>query len=630
MIYNEKISVSISNKNYSSKEEVNYTSIKFYTTNVTIKELASTISEGYAITHNFFDYNKGYITTKDKTEYMFRYATYVALDLDNCEYNTLKELLSTLTIQPTISYTTLSHKLEGKGNRYRLIYVFNNLIYNPIEYCIIYDNLVNTILADNSTLVFDNSMRNVAQMCLGSSCYAPCAELITSDNTYDNEDYLTTRISTFLAEKKEIKNKTNFEKIEGEVKYTISNEEFINDFNTNLGNEELLSKYVDKYDWFESTPLNITDSTTPKIELPENYIEIKRYYNKVLNNVTGHHTITGVRKYRNGEGRRNKLFINAVLRRYMLPSITLDHLLYCLIKELCEYYINIPGKGNGYINRTMIKAIALSSFSIDLQGENVLKFINKNKKKSNWIVNPLYVAKNNTTKYYVRNQIKKEMNDNLISKYFDVNLSIKENLEIMKNNDVKISSRKLYSYRNELLGIQPKPRKEKVFKETKIEVEDMLFGSELTEESKKFIEEHTNKHISAPCAPTTKTTAKTTNDVEPQTEKIMKEENEVQINEAIKIRKEVSKQTNSYNKLNSMLIIDALKDYQLKFNKKISEEEVKEIFEVIENRCIRFVLAAIRTDYDDYKDKKQLINKYTNLVPNEYKEKITEYINELI
>lgn len=319
--------------------------------------------------------------------------------------------------------------------------------------------------------------------------------------------------------------------------------------------------------------------------------------------------------------------MNAIIRRYMIPDITLDHLLYCLMWELTTYYINVPG--NDFITRKQIMNIAMNAFSIDFKGENVVNWFMKNKDKRKYIVNKEYATKNDTTVQYLTNTGKKEINDMLISKYYDSTLSVKENLEILNNNGVNIKIRRLYNYISEKkcgvkVEVKPKKqRKEKVFKEVIVEVEDVAFGGETTQDFKQFIEEHTNKHISAHGAPTT-------NDVEQQTETIMKEENSEQINEAIKIRKEVSKQTNSYNKLNSMLIIDALKDYELKFNKKISEEEITEIFEVIENRCIRFILSSIRTDYDDNKDKKQLINKYTNLVPNEYKEKITEYINELI
>lgn len=635
MSHNEKISVSVSNYNFKTKSETEKLAKKlvFTPTKLDLSEITDLINNGYVLTHIFQpDFELKPFSTYEKAVENFVHAQFVTIDIDGIEeYNTLSSLLSSIDLTPSLAYTTLSHQTtteEGiyKGNRYRLIYVFDNLIQSAGQYKLLYDCIINYLSSKIENLVCDSHMRNPSQMAYGSTAENRDNKEVYNNNViYSFTDFINFKpVYQSARTKKEKQYVNSFEKLD-EALYTVKDENFIKDFGSKLGNETLVSKYSDKYIVHEHTPLPEVDENQKFIFLPENYIEIRREDERVYNKATKKWKKTGnVRKYRNGEGRKVKLFINALIRRYMIPDITLDHLLYCLMYELDNYYINIPG--NDYITRDKVMNIAKNAFSIDFKGENVGNWFKKNNKnKRKYIVNKEYATKNDTTVQYLTNTGKKEKNDNIVAKYFDINLSIKENLKVLKENGYTYGKDKLYIYRNELKGIQPKPRTKKV-KETKIEVEDVAFGGETTQEFKQFIEEHT--HISAPCAPTTKTTAKTTNDVEPQTENKMK--NEVQINEAVRIQSEVYKKTEGYNKLNSMLIIDALKDYQLKFNKKISEEEVKEIFEVIENRCMRFILSSIRTDYDDNKDKKQLINKYTNLVPNEYKEKITEYINELI
>lgn len=638
MIYNEKISISVSNLYFNNKQETEKKAKKllFTPSSLDLSEITDLISNGYVFANIFQpDFQLRQFTMYEKKAENFVSSQFITVDIDGIEeYDTLSSLLSNINLLPSLAYTTLSHKTtdeEGKykGNRYRIIYIFNEKINTVGQYKLLYNCVVTYLQTQINNLQCDSHMQNPSQMFYGST-----AEQRNNKEVYNNN--VIYNISDFLdfnptKQTKERKYLNSFEKLE-EAVYTINNNEFIKDFKSTLDNEALVKKYSDKYELFEQTPLPVVDNKTKFIILPDNFMVISRQDESVYNTALEKKVYTGnKRKYRNGEHRREKISMNAIIRRYMIPDITLDHLLYCLMWELTTYYINVPG--NDFITRKQIMNITMNAFSIDFKGENVVNWFKKNKDKRKYIVNKEYATKNDTTVQYLTNTGKKEINDMLISKYYDSTLSVKENLEILNNNGVNIKIRRLYNYISEKkcgvkVEVKPKKqRKEKVFKEVIVETEDVAFGGETTQEFKQFIEEHT--HISAPCAPTTtKTTAKTTNDVEPQTENKM--ENEVQINEAVRIQSEVYKKTEGYNKLNSMLIIDALKDYQLKFNKKISEEEVKEIFEVIENRCIRFVLAAIRTDYDDYKDKKQLINKYTNLVPNEYKEKITEYINELI
>ena len=67
------------------------------------------------------------------------------IDLDDDVECRLDELVSGLKYKPSIAYTTYSHQQEGRGNRYRLLYLFRIAIsdvkiYKSI-YQVITDNL---------------------------------------------------------------------------------------------------------------------------------------------------------------------------------------------------------------------------------------------------------------------------------------------------------------------------------------------------------------------------------------------------------------------------------------------------------------------------------------------------------
>lgn len=174
----------------------------------------------------------------------------------------------------------------------------------------------------------------------------------------------------------------------------------MNDFNDKqLGNLKLVEHYKYDYKWFESTPLSEVSSNEKFIKLPSDYLKIKRYF-KTEN---GRRTVL---KLSNGKHRRNTLYINAILRRLMVPGITLDHLLYCLMVELTEYCIN---NFNDFINRKEIYSICVNALETDLEDEKVKEIANNYRVKQNWIINEAYVHANHTTKEAVRNEVKKEL-----------------------------------------------------------------------------------------------------------------------------------------------------------------------------------------------------------------------------
>lgn len=496
---NEKISISISQFNFADKAETEKKASKIILTPtlLDLNEITEYVSNGYVISNIFQpDFELRAITTYEKTSENFACSQFVTIDLDGIEeYDTLSSLLASINLIPSIAYTTLSHKqtIDGKykGNRYRLIYVFNKKITSIGQFKLLYDCIVNYLTTRIENLVCDSHMRNPSQMIYGS----------TSENRDNKEVYNNNVIYSFTdfsdykpviesaRTKKEKKYANSFEN-KDEVIIKISNEKFVKEFGSTQKNETLLSNYSDKYELFEHTPLPVVADNQKFIFLPTNYLEIRREDERLYNNVTKKWFKTGnKRKYRNGEGRRTKLFINALVRCYMIPGITLDHLLYCLLDELSKYYINIPGLD--FITREDIKKIAVNALHVDLCGENVVNwFAKNNKNKRKYIINKGYAVANNTTVQCINNQVKKEKNDNIVAKYFDVNLSIKENLKILKENGYTYGKDKLYIYRNELRGKKTKPRTKKV-KEVVLEVEDIEFGSSSSSEICELVKQHT-------------------------------------------------------------------------------------------------------------------------------------------
>lgn len=223
----------------------------------------------------------------------------------------------------------------------------------------------------------------------------------------------------------------------------FSDIEFINDF-WNMKYVELLEKYKDVYYIFESTPLDFSNDDVPYVLLPQNYIEIKRYWlNEKVYNEDG--DIIGntskIRKIKDGNQRKKKLFLNGILRRLMIQDLSFEHLLTNLVYELYYFIENSKDK----IEKKDLFNIAKNVIESDLTKYNNLT----KEDKREFIVNPYYCTKYNVSKKVARNIAKKELNYQRIGELYDCTLTDKQNLEVFKEYGVEISLRTLKNFRKD-------------------------------------------------------------------------------------------------------------------------------------------------------------------------------------
>lgn len=488
MFQNDKISISVSDINFSSKEETKTktTSILFTPTSLDLNEITDYVNQGYALSHIFNpDFSERDFTMFEKKIENFTSAQFVTVDIDGIEeYDTLSSLLATISLIPSLAYTTLSHQTtteEGiyKGNRYRLIYVFNQVINNVGQFNLLYDCIVNYLQTQISGLVCDSHMRNPVQMAFGSTSENRDNKEVYNNNViYNIEDFLLfSPKAPSPTTKKKTKKEQIFEKFEvlDNVVYTIRHEEFMKDYDSKMPNLELLAKYKDVYELFDETPLPVVSDDVSYIMLPENYAKIRRFdeLQKISN--TNIYFKTGEkRKWKDGDGRKRKLYTNAVLRRYMIKDLEFDYLLYCLFWELSTYYIN--DVCDDYIRRDKLKEIAEKAYKVNVEGNNFKNWIKDNNDNSTFIVNEKYLIKHHeVTRQSVVNKAVKEINDAKIAKYYDINISVAKNKKILNENGVRVGLSKLYEFRDEYyLGKAPKPKKTKKEKMSE-EEEDIIF-----------------------------------------------------------------------------------------------------------------------------------------------------------
>lgn len=355
------------------------------------------------------------------------------IDLDGDVECELDELVSGLRYKPSIAYTTYSHQQEGKGSRYRLLYLFRVAISDTDMYKSIYQ-----ILIDNLGFKLnDNCGGNVTQAIFGTNenCQIILTENIYSTSDFDMLDKVQNGHSNSI--KKEERNII-------EIESPIQDNDYIDDF-WNTAYSDLLLKYSEKYPIIEHTPLNEADDDIPFIMLPPDYIEIKRYwFMETVYDENGdkRYSVSRVKKIKDGEHRRKKLFLNGILRRMMIQELSFEHLLNNMAYELYHYIDN---------SKDRITKKDLFDISVNIYKSNIDSYkglIKRDKRK--FIVNDKYCIKHNLNRKQVRNISRKVITYNQIGELYDFNLTDKQNVEVFKEYGLNISTKTLLRFRNEM------------------------------------------------------------------------------------------------------------------------------------------------------------------------------------
>lgn len=445
---NGKFYVSISNNTIADKNADIWGKLTYHKELIRLSDLRNYISNNYAFCGVF---NKDTFSVGDKEESNWLQSNIICIDLDDriLTYNEFMTLIQDSDICPNIAYRTANDGI--KGNRYRLIYALDDAIVNSKLYSEIYWGIIRKIEELTKDKNGDNCCQSVAQQICGT---------IHKDDIYFNDLYFdvkcfkemfnikTLNISDYYQRHNNKENKIKKVSVRKSFAsfdfsdFSMMHDEFPKDFNT-LSFTDIIKKYNGKYYNYECSQLPLVSDDIAYIDIPSNYVEIKRYWyleeNAINNNIC-----SNIRKIKDGQQRRKKLYVNAIIRRLIFSEISFDNLLYNLVFELYSYMINDGNK----ITKSDLFEICNRAFNADLNLPKYKKYVIGNKEKK-YIVNTAYCVKHNISKNAAKNIAEKQRNYNIIGEYYDLNLKDKENLQIMKENGVKVSIATLKRWKDE-------------------------------------------------------------------------------------------------------------------------------------------------------------------------------------
>lgn len=399
------------------KKPKDYSRITFTRRELTLSEFSNLIGSGHLFCGVMSDST---FPINYKVSDSFLYTNVVSIDIDDCDCS-MRDYMSTLSHAPSIAYETFSNLEDGKGYRFRLLYVFREELDADTYRC-----LYKAICKANKIEEFnDTHTASPYQKIWGTSKgrdIIPVGMLYSVSSFSDYIDNCPVPVPY-------IKENRNNKQLEQDTpKFT--DKDFEDDWNGN-GDIEILETYR-RYQTYECTQIDWKDGELWRELEDTKYYEIKRKWEMRLAFGGGTYKRVPVnRRLKNGENRRKNIFLSLVRRRLIDPNIGLEHLCYAALYELYFFIDNTDNEDS--ITRHQLLKIAQCAMNADLEnyedklGENRKFKINKEEANRQGMTSRQAVAMANSE----RIQKRKEIEYAQLAQRYDMSKSIRENEKVL-------------------------------------------------------------------------------------------------------------------------------------------------------------------------------------------------------
>lgn len=399
---------------------------------LTLNEIAEQLKGGHSLSQNFDITRKtGLFSQSERTKENFKSTNFIFIDLDEIP-NEWDDLLCSLRLQPTIAYTTFRHRqtIDGKTyrNRYRLIYFFNEGITTISDYQSYYDALlcqtgIIDILGANDKRAIDSHAKSGVLACHGTNSNNTDFHFINTHRIYNLGDI-------------DLQNGKYYNNIKGREESNIGQLPLCRPPSTKVS-KEIINDY-DKMSynlWY-----NVYRRKHPYIDRIESPEWVEHKWQRISEEYFKLSYITDILK--DGHKRRLVLQTRTTLRRVIAPTATPDALFFNILVDFHKFINN----DEDVITCKQLVQIVESAFkkspeTIARDYADIIANLQKKNPKCSIIL------KRGTYKSaaeYNRNlsEVKKEQALGI----YDPNITLKENIEIMAANGIRISERTLRNY----------------------------------------------------------------------------------------------------------------------------------------------------------------------------------------
>ena len=470
--YKFKISVSVDN--YWNKEDVNAcigssknetnkqirlkygrsskSKISFREVEVTASELLDYCIHGYTFCNLFRGYPDSGQTDKGKTvsyrkkdgsftmsakcDKYFYGSNVICADIEETAYQSIQDYIARISIKPTFWYSTFSHMQPSKGVRFRMVYVLDEPIIGKEQFEAIVDAFNHRIENEVCEEMHDKCNKKPAQYFNGTNIANGelCIEYDGSGCIYSINDIIN--VNNIIIEREEDNQIT--------TNYTSCQ----NDHNTNIMNIPLTVTVPEPYYWLLYDIDNLDYDTFMKYNRHKYTYTyrmdtgewINDTYQFVPDNFFA--LYWPVNKLCDGNKRRKKIFERMCLRRLMNPNIDIDTIIFCAYEDIHLFCDNSDKVFNAeYLERNAQNAFELTLEEIEEKYSYNIAYLRSKRPKDGIIL------KSGTAYAGYANVIKKNIRYEIIDRYYDSTMSVKENMALLPGlTGLYFTERTLYRY----------------------------------------------------------------------------------------------------------------------------------------------------------------------------------------
>lgn len=388
--------ISVSERAYSAKpNSKDYKAMKFHKVVVNPSKFMEYIKYGYSYCHV---YKNDHRSNSD-----FLYTYFVNIDVDDSKVS-LADYLKKPYMKPTLAYTTYSNKKNGLYS-YRLIYCFSEKIdaqmYEPL-----YNSICSYVGLANTK---DDCGRVLSQLMNGNSL--PDMEYYLSNRIYKISDFAQiSHLRLYCI---------------GGVEYNPKRLNCKKDSDNSINNKIITDLYRLDLPVFLAKYVSLGIVEQTKLDYNEDgYCLIPDTFMKVFNRIVWTNKRARISKFKDGEGRRKRLFVDACIIRKIEPDITFEKLLYNLVYRRMRYYDN---RDEVLTNKVLIEK---AKYVLDLPLSDLDAM--EPTKHGKFTTSREYCIEHNLNRIRYARKVQKDLNYQSIGEWYDLNKTISENYEYAK------------------------------------------------------------------------------------------------------------------------------------------------------------------------------------------------------
>ncbi len=414
------------------ERNIYFKNLQFHSETILPEDFESIVGKGYTISYTYKD--NTFYRNDDYTKNNYVGTDYIVIDVDSIMIDP-ETFISGIKYKPTLYHTTFSNLTSYKEYKYcyHLVYCLDEFITGEDNFRTFF-----YLLSKDYWEKVDKKAKDCHRCIFTSNSELPNYKYVYLGHIYSPSELLKdVDLNTIKLEVEKAysvnKNGKTKDKKQLEDKFSLD-KDFYDDLYS-LSWEEIITKYSTNFKFWISTKIDPSRYQNGYVDLRnEEYYTVPSW--KLIYDKKECKAI--IPKVKNGH-RNNMLWQDALAFMAIIPDITKENLVYCLIRTVYHHY-------DYEYNSDRITTTDIIQKAREAWDGTYTKNPTKKKFKINTIE---YKKQGRTDWIQISNEIRRDMKDNDFGSLYDFNASVEDNLKVFHEQGLKTKKNTLIKWLND-------------------------------------------------------------------------------------------------------------------------------------------------------------------------------------